>query len=611
MRTFLVILFFLLVPKDDFFAQLSLSKEVFQTSGHPSLLLSQGEENALKNAVLASPKLNIVHQAILDESDKMMGKPALTYLKTGRRLLDVSRECLKRVFYWSYCYRMTGDGKYAKRAEEEMLAVSGFTDWNPSHFLDVAEMTIAVSIGYDWLYETLSENSKKTIEDAIVQKGLEPSKNEKDAWFLNVSHNWNQVCNAGMLFGAIAVRQKNPELAKFIVERSLRSVRLPMRQYEPDGNYNEGYTYWGYGTGFNVLLISAAEKFLGKNLFPADSIKGLMKSASYLLHVVGTSSKPFNYSDCGSGTTFNSPVFWFAERSGDVGLLYNELKSMRADNKQLVQDRLLPTVILWGKGLDLNKSLAPPSNYFIGNGASPVCLMRSAWADSNAVFVGVKAGSPSENHGHMDVGSFVMDALGVRWACDLGAQNYNSLESKGLDIWDMKQSSDRWRVFRYSNLAHNTLAFDDSLQRVEGRAYFERHQNKKNELSCTADLASLYKGQVSKAIRTVAIKEEKYVSIKDEIVAGERPSKLRWSLLTEATPQINQEKKEILLTLHDRELLVKVESVAKITLKAWSTVPTNDYDAPNPGTVIVGFEAELAPSQTANFTVSLTPQLKK
>ena len=31
-----------------------------------------------------------------------------------------------------------------------MLTAARFEDWNPSHFLDVAEMTFALAIGYDW-----------------------------------------------------------------------------------------------------------------------------------------------------------------------------------------------------------------------------------------------------------------------------------------------------------------------------------------------------------------------------------------------------------------------------------------------------------------------------
>ena len=44
-------------------------------------------------------------------------------------------------------------GRGTERLEEEMLAAAGFSDWNPGSFLDVAEMTTALAIGYDWLHD--------------------------------------------------------------------------------------------------------------------------------------------------------------------------------------------------------------------------------------------------------------------------------------------------------------------------------------------------------------------------------------------------------------------------------------------------------------------------
>ena len=35
-----------------------------------------------------------------------------------------------------------------------------------------------------------------------------------------------------------------------------------MGHYAPDGAYPEGIGYWDYGTSFNVMFLSAIEKFL-------------------------------------------------------------------------------------------------------------------------------------------------------------------------------------------------------------------------------------------------------------------------------------------------------------------------------------------------------------
>ena len=41
-------------------------------------------------------------------------------------------------------------------------------------------------------------------------------------------------------------------------------------------------------------------------------------------------------------------------------------------------------------------------------------------SDAEALFIGFKAGDNRVNHSHLDLGTFVLDALGQRWAIDLG-----------------------------------------------------------------------------------------------------------------------------------------------------------------------------------------------
>ena len=91
---------------------------------------------------------------------------------------------------------------------ERDVEAASFSDWNPSHFLDVGEMTMALAIGYDWLYPQLSVQTKEAIEKAIVEKGLKPSFDERYNWFVNAVHNWSQVCHAGVTYGALAIWEK-------------------------------------------------------------------------------------------------------------------------------------------------------------------------------------------------------------------------------------------------------------------------------------------------------------------------------------------------------------------------------------------------------------------
>ena len=230
-----------------------------QLQEHPRLLLKQGEEQRIHKSLSESVELQRVYNYMLDESDKLLTQPTLVYKKEGRRLLAVSREAPRRIFYLSFVYRMTNDEKYRLRAEQEMIAVCSFQDWNPSHFLDTGEMTLAVSLGYDWLYDKLQPETKKLIKESILNKGFAPSKDRQYNSFLRTENNWNQVCNAGMVYGALAIMEDHREEAIEIIERAMSTIGISVKGYAPDGNYPEGYNYWGYGTTFNVFLIAALE----------------------------------------------------------------------------------------------------------------------------------------------------------------------------------------------------------------------------------------------------------------------------------------------------------------------------------------------------------------
>lgn len=573
---------------------------------HPRLLLLKGEEAGIKQSIAADVTWHKMNQAILKESDAIIKLAPVERIKVGRRLLDKSRESLRRIFFLSYAWRMTKEDKYLKGAEQGLLAVSAFSDWNPGHFLDVAEMTMAVAIGYDWLYEALPEQSRSIIKEAIVKKGIEPSMEPKYNSWLKANHNWNQVCNAGIAYGAIAVYEDDPQLARNIINRSIESIHIPMQEYGPDGTYTEGYGYWGYGTTFNVLFISALDKLFGED-FGLTEKPGFLKTAGFLENMTGPTGSPFNYFDSGSKGELNSSMFWFANKLKDPSLLWVERNRIMGDQaRKQVRDRVLPSIMIWSAGIGISKIAPPKAGVWAGSGKNPVALMRTSWTDPNAIFVGIKGGSPSLNHGHMDAGSFVMEAGGVRWAMDFGAQGYESLESKGVDLWNMKQNSQRWQVLRYNNMAHNTLVVNNELQKVNGKVPLTGFSSSPDFMNATFDLSSAYDGLLQKANRGIAIINSKYVSVRDEIETAGNDVTIRWNMLTSAKVDITGANKAE-LTIDGKKLSLQVQEPATVTMKTWSTEPAHDYDAANPGTILVGFEAKIPANTKAVLTVLLIP----
>jgi len=463
---------------------------------------------------------------------------------------------------------------------------------------------MAVSIGYDWLYNEISEGDRNTIKKAIIEKGLEPSLLTENSSWVKAYNNWNQVCNAGMTYGALAIFEDDPDLAKSIIQRATVSIKLPMGDYEPGGTYPEGYSYWGYGTSFNIMFLSAMEKAFGTE----TGIKintGFLKTASYLENMTGPTGNSFNYSDAGTGGGLNPAMFWFAERLKDPTLLWSERYHL--ENRNLPNDRLLPAVMIWGAGITMDKITPPLKLMWVGQGKNPVALMRTSWTDKNALYVGLKAGSPSVNHGHMDAGSFIMEADGERWAVDLGMQDYNSLETAGVDLWNMKQSSQRWEVYRYNNFVHNTLTINDSLQKVNGYSVISSYSDNPAMMNAVTDLTYLYKDDLKKVKRGIALIDKKYVLIRDEIETLNKEAKVSWNMLTSANVTlIGKDVAE--LTKNGRKLTIRVKSPSGAEILATGAVPRHSFDAPNPGISLVGFEITVPADSKEDLVVLLLPE---
>jgi hypothetical protein len=81
------------------------------------------------------------------------------------------------------------------------------------------------------------DEQRRLLRQAIVAKGLREGLkvyDSKKGWARN-ENNWNQVCNGGLLSGALAIADAEPQLASRIVSKAVQSVPLAMKHYAPDG----------------------------------------------------------------------------------------------------------------------------------------------------------------------------------------------------------------------------------------------------------------------------------------------------------------------------------------------------------------------------------------
>jgi hypothetical protein len=575
---------------------------------HPRILMLKGEEKAIKKSVKKNTEWKKMHEAILSESKSFIDLPPVERNMKGFRLLHISREALRRIFYLSYAYRMTEEEIYSERAEKEMLAVAGFENWNPDHFLDVGEMTMAMAIGYDWLYNELSPKSREIIREAIKEKGLDASLDPESpyTWFYEVTHNWNQVCNAGITYGALAVYEDYPQISGKLIERAIKTVPLAMEDYNPDGAYPEGYGYWNYGTTFNVMFLSAIDK-VWPDRFDYSRYSAFLETGRFIQHMLTPTEKAFNWSDCGPGGGLSEAMFWVAKKNENPSLLWHEKSFLDTENySKYTGRRLLPALMIWGKDINFEEITEPEEKIYMAQGPNPVFLARTSWSNPDALFIGFKAGSPSVNHGHMDAGSFIVEYGGFRWAVDLGSQDYHSLESKGMRIFGKTQDAERWTIYRMNNFSHNTLTVNNKLQRVDGYAKIDKHSDNPEFSFAIAEITSLYGNDLTSAVRGAGIVDQQYFIIRDELSTGKKPAEVRWQMMASAEVEITGTNTAI-LNNNGKQLFLQVEEPENVNIITWSSQPDTDYDAPNPGTILVGFETDIPAREKKSLQVKLIP----
>ena len=441
----------------------------------PRLILTPERLAQLQEAIRKDTLVAALHHGLLDYADTLLTRPPLTYSKKGRRLLDVSREALRRLTILALVYRTTGEEAYLDRLDRELSAVSNFPDWNPSHFLDVAEMMLGVALSLDWTQYALPTTTTRAARVALLNHGLRPALQE-DQWWIATDNNWNQVCHGGTVAAALLLADTHPESAYRAIDRALTYLPEAMRTYAPDGAYPEGPGYWAYATGYTVATIELLRTALGDDYGIAD-YPGFVASASYRLAAESPSRQYYNYGDNGLRAGRRGAgaelLAWFAHETEQTAYLRPQyLRQAYRGKPSRLAAPALPWVAAALAGYD---SAATPSAELLeyyGGGTNPIFVLRDA--EEPTFYLAGKGGRGNINHGNLDAGSFVFELDGVRWAVDPGVQGYNDLEQIGFDLWSMQQQAPRWTLLSKGNHFHSTLTVNDSLHRVAGFAPLRR-----------------------------------------------------------------------------------------------------------------------------------------
>ena len=109
--------------------------------GHPRLFADADGFARVKARIGSDELVKLAAEHVRTVADALVPTTPSKRIKEGKRLLGVSRTALYRIATLAMAYRLYGNRTHLDRAVAEMRAVCAFEDWNPSHFLDVGEMS--------------------------------------------------------------------------------------------------------------------------------------------------------------------------------------------------------------------------------------------------------------------------------------------------------------------------------------------------------------------------------------------------------------------------------------------------------------------------------------
>jgi hypothetical protein len=504
----------------------------------PRLVLNARMEKNLRKKLKTDPVIQNMYQAIQLNAAGIMQQPLLERIKIGRRLLSTSREMLWRMNMLAMVYRIEKDPDVLKRINDEVVAVCHFSDWNPSHFLDVAEMSMAIALALDWTAGDLPRTTIDLARSTLIEKGIKPSwpSDGEDPGWAYGTNNWNQVCHGGMIAASIAIAEVDPELAARTIRRALDGIPHALAEYGPDGVYPEGSTYWAYGTSFSVITATMLESAFGHD-FGHSEYPAFKESAVFRVLSIAPSGWYYNFADCGDQRDGNGDIVlaWFAAKTGNKTFFEKE-RFLRPPAAMGKLYRLAGAGLVWLAQYEEKEEIQVPNNWK-GEGANPVVFFTGGKEDPRQYYFGGKGGRGMVNHGNMDGGSFIFELNGVRWVIDPGNQSYHALERTGFDLWSRCQECERWTLLTKNNFGHSTLTINNERHRTEGLVSLEEFKDGARP-EATFDLSATLAGQVARATRRFVKDGPASLFIEDDIALSEETRLITWQLMTTADVRI-------------------------------------------------------------------------
>lgn len=555
---------------------------------HPFVLVDENNFETVRREIAAHSETEYTKALtafVMDNADGLLDTavyPPLAYaLDEENSILPISREVFNRIVILGYAWQLTGNTVYADRAWQELESVCAYDDWCPSHFLASAEMALAAATGYDWFYSYLNDVQKDLLAEKTYEYAIEPalSKNYLANWFTWSKNNWNSICYSGIGIACMTFASRYPDAAAEFLHMCYQNMPIAFENFTPNGVYAEGPGYCQSGMNAITYFIATS-----RNLFDTDfgmsEIDGFAQLGYFPVYIT-TPTGVFNFGDNKGWRCYTPVLHWYASEY-DAALLaayqmqdfpYTFAPDSSDNTERNGEGKENALASLW-----YNRSFTGDTAQFAdellavcldSDAGESLALMRSAYLDENAAFAGIKGGYNYTNHGDLDIGTFVYDALGERWAEELGPGNYDA-----PNYFVNLPAGGRWKNYVKRAEGQNTLVINPKLT-LDDQYAFARcgiYSFDETAGSCSIDMTDAYSMNGASSVnRDFTLNADSgSLTITDSVKCFVK-SDIYWFMHTKADIEIIDEKTAI-LTKNGKQIQVTLMNDGAFSIMGMESV---------------------------------------
>ncbi len=536
---------------------------------HPFILANKESFDIVRNEVKNnsfSPYTKALYLSAIENADALLDTeiyPVMEYvLDEEDSILPISREVINRMIILGYAWQISGDEKYAGRAWAELENVCAYSDWCNSHFLATAEMALAVSIGYDWFFDYLDDEQKALLSQKTWEYAIDSALNDNH-WFTWSKNNWNSICYSGIGIACMTFAKENPEKSAEFLGMCYENMPIAFENFTPDGVYAEGPGYCQSGMSAIVYFTTSSRNYFGSD-FGMSEIAGFRELGYFPVYIT-TPTGMFNFGDNKAEQCFSPVLHWYAsEYNSPLLSAYqmNDIPEKFVVNTSDITERNgsgkenALSSLWYNRAFDGVKSDFPNEplfRYLDSDIGQSLVLMRSAYLDKNASFAGIKGGYNFINHGDLDIGTFVFDSMGERWAEELGPGSYDA-----PNYFLNTPAGGRWKNYCKRAEGQNTLVINPNAtlddQYVLAECDFVSAEETENGGKAVLDMTDAYRmNGATDVTREFEFRNNSSLKITDKIKCIV-PSEIYWFMHTKADVEITNNGKTAILTLNGKQM---------------------------------------------------------